>query len=64
MQKRISSMSRLALQVAFVVFAAGGVAFAQGTVPNAPEIDAGSAASALTLIAGAALFLKDKLRAK
>jgi hypothetical protein len=62
MKKQLASVSRLTLNVAFVVLAMGGAAYAQtGAVP---EIDAGSAASALTLIVGAGLFLKDKFRAK
>lgn len=67
MQKRLSSMSRLMLNVAFVVLALGAAAYAQTGGPNdprVPEIDAGSAASALTLVVGAALFLKDKFRTK
>lgn len=63
MNTRLSAAARLTLNVAFVVLAIGGSAYAQGTAP-VPEIDAGSAASALTLLAGAALFLKDKFRTK
>lgn len=64
MKKQLATLPRLTLNVAFIVLALGGAAYAQGTAPNAPEIDAGSAASALTLIVGAALFLKDKFRTK
>lgn len=58
------SLSRGMLNVAFVVLACSGAVYAQGTAPRVPEIDAGSAASALTLVVGAALFLKDKFRVK
>lgn len=37
-----------------------GIAFAQ--VPDAPEIDAGSAAGALTLVAGALTILRERWR--
>lgn len=67
MKTRLASIARLTLNVAFVVLALGAAAYAQTGGPNdprVPEIDAGSAASALTLIVGAAMFLKDKFRAK
>ena len=64
MKTRLSSIFRLTLNVAFVVLALSGAVYAQTEIPRVPEIDAGSAASALTLIVGATMFLKDKFRAK
>lgn len=58
-------MTRLVFQVSFVVLALTTAVYAQAGTPNQiPEIDAGSAASALTLIVGATMFLKDKFRTK
>jgi len=46
-----------------VIAAMSGVARATTPIPI-PEIDAGTAGSALTLLAGAMLILKDRLRGK
>jgi hypothetical protein len=49
------------LGLLLVLSATAGVAHAQQRIP---EIDAGSAASALTLLAGAVMLVKDKFRAR
>lgn len=64
MKRGISAVFGLAMGVALVVISVGGTAFAQSTAPNTPEIDAGSAASALTLLVGGAMLLRDRLRVK
>lgn len=62
---RLSSIVRRACQVCgfLLVFAAvAGTAQAGGPLPSAPEIDPGSAASALTLLAGGVLLLRRRLK--
>jgi hypothetical protein len=57
--------ARVALGMAWFVAAVGGVALAgpgPGGVGGAPEIDAGSAMSALTLLSGGILLITDRIR--
>lgn len=65
---RVSKMARLALNLTrtalgfgLVVASMGGVAFA---LVDSPEIDAGSAVSALALLSGGMMLLKDRFRSK
>ena len=61
MMRKVCGIAGQLLGLLLFVSATGGVAYAQRL---APEIDAGSAGSALTLLVGGALLLKDKLRAR
>ena len=57
--------ARLALGLSFLIAAFGGVALAGGGPDGgggAPEIDAGSAMSALTLLSGGILLITDRIR--
>jgi hypothetical protein len=54
---------QLGLGLALVMAAVASPAFAWGP-PPAPEIDPGSAASAVALLAGGLLILTDRLRRK
>ncbi len=64
MPQRLWSAARQTLGFALMLAALSGIAYAQQSHPDAPEIDAGSAASALTLLIGGAMLLKDRLRSK
>ena len=59
MVKRVRELAGTFLGLCLISVAIGGAAFAQ-VGAAAPEIDAGSAATALTLLAGGAMLLKDK----
>jgi hypothetical protein len=61
MVRQLEVVIRKSLGFALVLTAMGSVAFA---APAVPEIDAGSAASAVTLLCAGALMLKNKFRAK
>jgi hypothetical protein len=57
--------ARLALGLSFLIAAFGGAALAGGGPGGgggAPEIDAGSAMSALTLLSGGILLITDRIR--
>jgi hypothetical protein len=60
----VLAMARKACGVAVVVTACAGVAFAGGPPPPVPEIDPGSAATALGLLAGGLLMFTDRVRRK
>ena len=63
MKKLAFSVTKKTLGLALVLSAIAPSAFAQvGRL--APEIDAGSAASALTLLIGGAMLLKDRFLSK
>jgi hypothetical protein len=72
MWTRISCVGRVFLEATKTSFGAALVLTALGTVamaletdpPSTPEIDAGSAASAIALLAGGVMLLKDRFRAK
>ena len=72
MWTRISCAGRALLEtakttvgLALVLTALGSVAMADVLPPpGTPEIDAGSAASAIALLAGGMMLLKDRFRAK
>jgi hypothetical protein len=64
MTEKLWKVAGTTLGFALMIAALGSVAHAQVGTPNAPEIDAGSAASALTLLVGGAMLLKDKFRVK
>ena len=70
MRKRVAGMIRILARVgrtslgaALLLAGLGAVAWAQNTAPT-PEIDAGSAASALAFLSGGVMLLKDWLRTK
>jgi len=60
MMKLVCGVSKKALGLALVLSAMAPAAYSA----VAPEIDAGSAASALTLLVGGAMLLKDRFLAK
>ncbi|MGQ0635588.1 MAG: hypothetical protein ACT4QC_13320 [Planctomycetaceae bacterium] len=62
--KAILTVLRKGLGFALVLTALAPNAFALFADEHAPEIDAGSAASALTLLLGGAALLRDRFRAK
>ena len=64
MMKLTCSLTTKAFGLTLVLTAMASVAFAQRTAPVAPEMDAGSAATALTLLVGGAMLLKDRLFSK
>lgn len=63
MKKLAFSVTKKALGFALILTAIAPAAFAQ-TRALAPEIDAGTAASALTLLVGGAMLLKDRFLSK
>jgi hypothetical protein len=64
MTKRLWTIAATTLGFALMIAALGNVAQAQVGTPNVPEIDAGTAGSALALLVGGAMLLKDKFRMK
>lgn len=54
---------RTSVGAALLLTGLGSIALAQNTAPT-PEIDAGSAVSALALLSGSIMLLRDRLRAK
>ena len=58
MEKHLSRLVRLAGACAMLTLALGGVAHAEAV----PELDPGTAASGVTLLAGGALFLIERYR--
>ena len=63
MKKLALSVTKKTFGLALVLSAIAPSAFAQ-TRNLAPEIDAGTAASALTLLVGGAMLLKDRFLSK
>jgi hypothetical protein len=61
--KGFASVSSKALGLGLVLTAVSGVALANPGFPT-PEIDAGSLASAVTLLVGGAFMLSDRIRRK
>jgi len=61
--KGIASVSKMSVGLVLVLTATSNVCFADGA-PPAPEIDAGSLASAVTLLVGGAFMLTDRIRRK
>jgi hypothetical protein len=59
--KGIASLSKMTAGLLLVLTATSGVCLADGA-PPAPEIDAGSLASAVTLLVGGAFMLTDRIR--
>lgn len=64
MTKRLWTIAGTTLGFALMIAALGSVAHAQVGTPNVPEIDAGTAGSALALLVGGAMLLKDRFRMK
>jgi hypothetical protein len=63
--RALRKAAQTSLGMALVLTALGTVAMAAADpAPGAPEIDAGSAASAIALLAGGVMLLKDRFRAK
>lgn len=68
----VAGHSKVICQAALILVAIGGLAQAGTPLPvlavapplGAPEIDAGSAASALSLLVGGALLLKEKFTSR
>ena len=56
----LDSCSRLVFAVALMVVAFGSSAFAGA--PRVPEVDAGSMATAIALLSGAALVITNRVR--
>ena len=63
MKKQIFTVARRILGYSLVLSGMASAAYAI-TPPHMPEMDAGSAASALTLLIGGAMLLKDRIRLK
>jgi len=63
MTNKIFAVARKALGCSLVLSGMASAAYAI-TPPHMPEMDAGSAASALTLLIGGAMLLKDRIRLK
>jgi MYXO-CTERM domain-containing protein len=53
---------RRIIGMALIAIAAAAIALAQGDTASTPEIDPGSATSALALLAGAALIIRGRRR--
>jgi hypothetical protein len=64
MSKTLWTIAGTTVGFALMVAALGRVAHAQTAPPNLPEIDAGTAGSALALLIGGAMLLKDRFRMK
>ena len=63
MAQLLARAGRTTVGAALLLTGLGSIALAQNTAPT-PEIDAGSAVSALALLSGSIMLLRDKLRAK
>ena len=59
----LAKMARTTVGAGLLLSGLGAVVLAQNTAPT-PEIDAGSAASALAVVSGAVMLARDWFRAK